>query len=225
MAGNTIFGNEISNKTGRLRRVLLAMSPLVFMTFVMNNASGDDGVFRHLPQANSSVISGEALSGVRGVVTTNSAAGTNNLQSNSGAISIGDTASVSNHIIQQSTLDKGSVPGRDNVSIEGRAFSHAKGWISTNQAAGQANVQGNAVSMALGIRGSALSESSMGQVLSDQQGLTADLVSSDSSKRKVTIDKTAFSGAAGIIQTNQSAGNGNTTSNSFSLRVGPGGGE
>jgi hypothetical protein len=35
----------------------------------------------------------------------------------------------------------------------------------------------------------------------------------------VAIDNTAFDGARGLIQVNQSAGSGNATANSFALRV------
>lgn len=171
-----------------------------------------------------SVLSGNALNNVRGIINVNMAAGDGNLQSNSGVIALGDHAAASNRIIQSANLNDGFSPDKTSVSIQGRAFHNAAGWISVNQTAGQSNVQSNTMSVVLGIGSSSLSDAGLGQVLSGKQELNGTPDSHDATQRKLEIESTAFSGARGLIQVNQSAGTGNNTHNRFSLRMAGAGG-
>ncbi|WFM72159.1 hypothetical protein [Halomonas sp. CKK8] len=173
-----------------------------------------------LTTRNNSALDSSALSRVAGISTTNLAAGEGNLQSNSGAISIGDVATTANALRQRSRIDDSLVDRQDSVSIEGRAYRHSEGWMSINQAAGLGNVQSNAFEVALGISASNLSDSSLQQVMADQQGLNGtEGDDSGKSSRRIEVDETTFEGTRGVIQVNQSAGTGNATRNSFRMNM------
>lgn len=169
---------------------------------------------------NSSVIENSALSGVKGVSTTNMAAGDGNLQSNSGVLAIGNTASSANTLMQHSRIGQGIANREEIIGIKDHAFQQSQGWLSVNQAAGQGNVQSNSFGVALGISVSSLSNTALQQVMADQQGLQGG--GDDSSKganRRIEVDKTSFEGVRGVIQVNQSAGMGNATRNSFQMNM------
>jgi hypothetical protein len=167
-----------------------------------------------------STISGNALSGVTGAVNVNIASGDHNLQSNSGAIAIGTNALAKNILVQQVKANNGPEPDQASVQIRDNALSQSTGWISVNQAAGTQNVQSNTMSVALGVRGSSLTSENLSQVLSGGSGQELDSDDSRSSRRDVEVESSAFRGTTGVVQVNQSAGKGNTTSNSFSFRMG-----
>ncbi|NAW33710.1 hypothetical protein [Halomonas alimentaria] len=168
---------------------------------------------------NSSVVEGNALSGITGVSTTNMAAGDGNLQSNSGVVVMGTTVSAANTLMQSSRIEQRIGSQDETVGIKGRAFRQSEGWLSINQAAGQGNVQSNSMGVALGISASNLSDATLQQVLADQQGLRGTDEASGSTQRRIEVDKTSFAGARGIIQVNQSAGTGNATRNSFRMNM------
>ena len=167
----------------------------------------------------SSVISGQALSGVSGVAAANQAAGNQNLQSNSGALAIGDGATINNRLVQQVRIDERLAGMEVGTAIREGAFGGASGWMSVNQAAGIGNLQSNSFGMALGSTVSGLSDDSLQQVLAPRQGLNGSSSNgSDSAIRNLEIEESTFGGARGVIQVNQSAGTGNATRNSFSYR-------
>lgn len=164
-------------------------------------------------------LNGNALSDVRGVINLNMAAGGDNLQSNSGVIALGAHTTANNSVIQSANTNDDFALGKASVSIQKRAFNNAVGWISVNQTAGQSNVQSNTMGVVLGIEDSSLSDAGLGQVLSGKQELNGNLGNHGATQRELEIDSTAFSGAHGLIQVNQSAGTGNSTHNRFSLRM------
>lgn len=168
---------------------------------------------------NSTVLSGNALSGISGVSTTNMAAGDGNLQSNSGAIAIGNGAYTANRLHQQSRIEGQLANQQATIGIHDRAFRQAEGWLSINQAAGEGNVQSNSFGVAMGIAASNLSDATLQEVQADRQRLGGTGGSSGRSSSEIQIDGMAFEGARGVIQVNQSAGTGNATSNSFSLNT------
>lgn len=168
---------------------------------------------------NGTVLSGSALSGVSGISSTNMAAGDGNVQSNSGAMAIGEVATTSNTLLQRSRVEERLSGSQDSVRIQDRAYRQAEGWMSINQAAGQGNVQSNTFGVALGISASNLSDTTLQQVLADKQGLNGTGDGSDGASQRVEIDKTTFEGARGVIQVNQSAGTGNATRNSFRMNM------
>jgi len=165
---------------------------------------------------NSTVIGGNALGNVSGVASTNMAAGSSNLQSNSGTLATGPSATSNNDLIQQARIDQGIAGMQADTVIQDRAFRQASGWMSVNQAAGLGNLQSNAFGITQGISVSDLSDTSLQQVLASRQGLNGSGGGgSDDVLRTLEIEETAFSGARGVIQVNQSAGTGNATRNSF----------
>ena len=103
----------------------------------------------------------------------------------------------------------------DQASIGGAAFAGSAGIIDVNQAAGTGNEQVNVVTIQLhGASDAALATAvTQSAPLARRDG--------SSSQATATISPSAFSGASGLAQVNQTAGNGNATVNTFSLRVGP----
>lgn len=198
----------------------LGLAPMAVAQSLMQEQEARQQIFTTTYSAASS-IGGEALRGVTGAVNINIAAGDNNVQSNSGAIAIGSHALGNNIVVQQISGDNDLEPDRTSVRIRDDALSQASGWISINQAAGSKNVQSNTMSVALGVRGSSLTSENLSQVLSGSSGPQEDSEGSRSSQRKIEVESSAFRGATGVIQVNQSAGTGNATSNSFGLRMGP----
>lgn len=168
---------------------------------------------------NSTVLGGSALSHIHGVSATNMAAGSNNLQSNSGVIALGQQASTGQLISQRVHLDNRGIKSINDVVIEDRAYRQAEGWLSINQAAGLGNVQSNTFSVALGIAASDLSDASLQQVQASNQGLSGSEESNSGSSRRVEIDASTFVDARGVIQVSQSAGTGNATRNSFRMNM------
>ena len=168
---------------------------------------------------NSSVLEGNALSGTRGVATTNLAAGDGNLQSHHGTLATGDVATATNTLIQQSHIRQRDVPRQDSITIQDHAFRQSQGWLSVNQTAGLGNVQSNTFGVALGISASHLNDTTLQQVLADRQGLSGDRDDRTGTSRRIEIDDSTFEGARGVIQVNQSAGTGNATRNSFRMSM------
>ncbi|MFB9867791.1 hypothetical protein [Vreelandella sulfidaeris] len=167
-----------------------------------------------------SLIEGHSLSHVHGAINVNMASGHGNLQSNAGVIAIGDDALATNIVVQIATLNNRLSPEQASAVIKDQALSHAVGWITVNQAAGQSNVQSNTLSVALGIRGSSLTNESLGQVLVRTQEPMIESEGTTSSRR-VEIEESAFAGSRGVIQVNQSAGVGNATGNHVGIRMTP----
>jgi len=204
-----------NTNTGALKKSVTAtVSTLLMIGCIQTAAAEDFPAIR-----NSTVLSSSALSNVSGVSTINMAAGDGNLQSNSGALAIGNVANSANELQQQSRIEKQIANRQDITSIKGHAFRQAKGWLSINQAAGQGNVQSNSFGVAMGISASNLSDTTLQGVQADRQGLTGTGERSGHSSSRVEIDKTAFDGARGVIQVNQSAGTGNATRNSFRMNM------
>ena len=100
--------------------------------------------------------------------------------------------------------------------VTGRAFAGAQGLIAVNQGSGRANLQINAVAIALGISGVALAESELSQSRSDSV-FAEDF--EPNGARVAQVSAEAFQNAAGVIQFNQVAGVANTTFNRFGLSV------
>lgn len=204
-----------SGSAGGFRKNLLITLGAVLLAGGMQAATAQD-----IPvMRNSSVLSGSALSSVNGVSTTNMAAGDGNLQSNSGTLAIGNVANTANRLQQQSRIDGQLANQQATIGIKDRAYRQAEGWLSINQAAGQGNAQSNSFGVAMGISASNLSDMTLQQVVADEQRLSGASGNSGKSSSRIEIDKTAFEGARGVIQVNQSAGTGNATRNSFRMNM------
>jgi len=164
------------------------------------------------------VLKDHAGAGATGAVGVNMAAGDNNLQANSAALAIGDRAAASTNSEQIVGPGAFTLPGRSETAIEGPVFNGATGWIGINQASGTSNAQSNSVAVAIG-DAREVSGNRLAQVVAAPRDLGPSGESGSESRRTLVIGPEAFQGAEGVIQVNQSAGNGNATSNHFGLAV------
>ncbi len=117
--------------------------------------------------------------------------------------------------------------GLANAQINTFSFSEGKQVIS-NTVATQ-SISGNfkplavstiisrAADTELGISGEFLADNALQETLSGEQPpIDGNVLRA---KRAISVDDTAFSGARGLVQLNQSAGSGNRSINNFALRV------
>ncbi|GAC1624805.1 MAG: hypothetical protein NVS4B5_16800 [Vulcanimicrobiaceae bacterium] len=102
----------------------------------------------------------------------------------------------------------------DTVTLDGAAFADTSGFIRINQTAGVGNVQSNVAIVGLGRVSDARLDTIVTQTI-DPTSKIADL----RSHGRVVVSSNALAGARGLIQINESAGNGNASSNAFSLTV------
>lgn len=167
-----------------------------------------------------SVIGGNALANVQGRAAVNIVAGDSNVQANSAALAIGlgEASAYALAMIRQSTEPhQAKAPGVAFAIIGDRAFSNAAGMISINQSSGVGNAQANAAAIGLGFEAGVVAESRLSATTSGGPSLAS---GPDSARyRGASIAESAFEGVRGLIQINQSAGSGNSTANTFALKV------
>ncbi|HET8609854.1 MAG TPA: hypothetical protein VFM11_08950 [Burkholderiales bacterium] len=168
-----------------------------------------------------SVIGPYALSGVRGRAAVNEAAGDSNAQSSAAALVVGTGLSSATVSAMQNTVGAaGNQPGAMSASIGDHAFANASGLVSINQTSGVANAQANSATLGVGSGVEIVTDSVLAATASNA-GPAGD-GTTKTSRQAVSIADTAFDGARGLVQVNQSAGSGNATANTFALRVQPG---
>jgi hypothetical protein len=167
-----------------------------------------------------SVIAGNALANAHGVTAVNVAAGDINVQANAAALALNPQGMSGAQVVilQDKTANQATGFDVATARIAEHTFANGSGLISINQASGQGNAQANGVAITLGIEGEVIAESVLAETL---PGAVPPASAGISSKgvRAVSIDDTAFEGARGIVQVNQSAGSGNTTANNFALSI------
>lgn len=170
-----------------------------------------------------SEIFGDSLSQVHGALSVNQAAGDSNAQSNSRAIAVSQEGGIAiAYTYDKQSVDMNQVTSPDVAvtRISDQAFSGAGGLISINQASGEQNMQLNAFAMAMSIT-EELSDASLAGTLTDAPvNLPVSTVPS-TTQRAAQIDSTAFGGATGIVQVNQTAGSGNIAFNRFEMSMRP----
>jgi len=200
------------------RRSLLAAT-FVALTVAVGPGEASAGEVLQVPDyMDFGLIDGQVGAGVSGAIGINMTAGHSNLQANSGAIAIGEQAMAETNTTQAIGQGISSLPGRSTAAIRGGAFRNAKGWIGINQASGVANAQSNSVAVAVGGRGELVS-SELAQVAASPPDVEADDGGGEGEPRTLVIGEEAFRKAEGVVQVNQSAGNGNATSNHVGLAV------
>ena len=169
-------------------------------------------------------IEDNALSGTRGVVTVNMAAGDLNQQANLHALAIGDVASAHAGARQSRSEDVYDTPLRASASIGGSALAGASGIASINQASGSGNAEQNAVALVQGQQSmreapdSPLSTSAFASAERQRARNPAGRTVS----RNVAVEATALRGFEGVFQLNQIAGSANETGNALTLSLPPG---
>jgi len=153
----------------------------------------------------------------QGNFSVNQAAGDLQQQANARAFATGTTATANTQIRQRqmSIID----PNMDaRASIQGDAFSRGSGALGVNQSAGASTQQANALRISISTQPQSLDDSVL---LQQNVALinSSDPTDSSPGYRQVTTGDQAFTGSRGVIQLNQSAGVGNQTANTLSVRV------
>lgn len=153
----------------------------------------------------------------QGNFSVNQAAGDGQQQANARAIATGHEAAATTQIRQrqQSIVDPNMGA---TASIQGSAFSHGSGALGVNQSAGASTQQANALRISISTQPQSIDDSVL---LQQNVALINSSDPSDTSPgyRHVTTGDQAFTGSRGVIQLNQSAGVGNQTANTLSVRV------
>jgi hypothetical protein len=168
-----------------------------------------------------SEISSQSFNNIQGVASINEAAGEGNQQVNLRALAI-NPQGVAEAQAAATQIQGGkyrSEPGKQKVVIQGNSFTSLSGIVGINQASGTANTQANAVTIAIGIGGETVADSLLAGASSNRAGLVNRSRQSQPGSRVIGVDDTAFQGARGIVQLNQTGGAGNLSSNNFALRV------
>jgi hypothetical protein len=167
--------------------------------------------------ATHSVIGPYTLSGVRGRAAVNEAAGDSNAQSSAAALvtAAGLSSATVNEV--QNTAALIDQPAVASARIGGYAFANAAGLLSINQASGVANAQANRATLGVGSGAEVVTDSVLAAATSNAG--PAGGGTTQTRRQAVSIADTAFDGARGLVQVNQSAGSGNATANTFALRV------
>lgn len=165
-----------------------------------------------------SIIDGNALSGVHGRFAVNMAAGDSNAQVNAAALALGiQGGNTTGLVATTQMMDQGQagLPSVAAAFIGSHAFAYSAGMISVNQTSGIGNSQVNEAALALGFE-EVVAESVLSSAAS---GAVPIGTGTGKGHQAVSIHDTAFDGARGLVQVNQSAGSGNSTANNFALQV------
>lgn len=169
-------------------------------------------------QGDSVLIDSEALSGSRGRIALNAAAGLNNQQANAASVAIGSHSTTFASVGQSApdtVLRSSSV---DNQAwILNGVMGAAHGLLSINQASGDQNRQSN--TMRVEIADVATSSDDVLAATVSGQPAAPRPAANPTGRREVGIAEGAFSGANGIVQINQAAGMQNVTANTVQLRA------
>ena len=178
------------------------------------------------------VIEGAAVTGAQGRIAVNQAAGTGNAQANLGALATSDggLGLVGVHAAQQPGATTPAMRERDAAArIQHGAFSGSQGVLSVNQVAGSGNAQANLFMVgqgpqgvvAAGVHGIAgIDDAALADVAGDANSTEGAVV--PSWRREAVIADDAFRGSQGVVQVNQTAGVGNSSTNAIVLQL-PGG--
>jgi hypothetical protein len=172
--------------------------------------------FAQSPVINNADIDGSGTQ-YQGNLAVNQAAGDLQQQANARAIAVGHGATATTEIRQRmrSVIDP-RIDARS--SIQGDSFSHGNGALGVNQSAGASNQQANAMRISIGTQPQSIDDS----VLRQQNValiINSDPTDSAPGYRQIATSDQAFTGSRGVIQLNQSAGVGNRTANTLSVRV------
>lgn len=153
----------------------------------------------------------------QGNFSVNQAAGDLQQQANARALATGHEAAATTQIRQRQQAVVDPNMGA-SASIQGNAFSHGSGALGVNQSAGAATQQANALRISISTQPQSIDDSVL---LQQNVALINSSDPSDTSPgyRHVTTGDQAFTGSRGVIQLNQSAGVGNQTANTLSVRV------
>jgi hypothetical protein len=162
----------------------------------------------------STLIGPSSFSGASGVRAINQAAGVGNQEANAAIIT---TIPAHLDINQYSYGILKNASNSGDATIAGNAFAGSSGITQVTQASGSGNIEANAAFIGIGFSGVAMDAVSLSQMRGG-----APLVNPGVPYYGHTsIAPTAFAGATGVVQVEQTAGNNNTAANVLSVHVGP----
>jgi len=163
-------------------------------------------------------IGDSSLIGFSGRVAINQASGVGNQEMNAAAIS-----GTANGTLAANQNLQGNFTPTDNgsASIGNLALAGASGLVQITQASGNGNIAANAAFVGVGSGSDALNPISLSQMRS---GFAPPDPNAVPYTGHTSISPTAFSGATGVVQVDQTAGDNNVGANLFSLRVNAGAG-
>lgn len=164
-----------------------------------------------------SVIDSNVLNGVSGRNAVNMASGDSNNQVNAAALAIDSNGLANANVLtrQYQNTSASTLPNLSTSDIGDNAFANSSGAISINQTSGIGNTQANGIAIGIGQQVNVMSESMLSNTTAEVGLSTSE---TDTGTRSATISDSAFSGARGLVQVNQSAGSGNSTANNFALQ-------
>ena len=169
-------------------------------------------------QGDSVLIDAEALSGSRGRIALNAAAGLNNQQANAASVAIGSHSATFTSVGQSAPDTASRSSAVDNQAwILNGVMGAAHGLLSINQASGDQNRQSNTMRVEIADM-AASSDDVLAATVSGQPGAPR-AAANPTGRREVGIAEGAFNGANGIVQINQAAGMQNVTANTVQLRA------
>jgi len=155
-----------------------------------------------------------------GVISTNAAAGTGNIQANLRAIADGASSSAAASLHQRIDATDADRQRDASAVLSGAAFATPRGIVGLNQAAGSANAQANV--LAIGTQPIAgivqqIDNLALASVHADARQV--DAPTAPTPLREARIEGGAMRAPAGILQLNQTAGVGNASANVLVLRL------
>lgn len=165
------------------------------------------------PPGDTATIANDAFQTVPGALHINQAAGNGNVQGNVTEISVGGIGPL-HRMTQQTTVSGGSA---GSANIRGFAFSNVSGLVQINQSAGSGNAQGNLAIVRISVPAQQLSDDALAGAMPVQVTSVKDPKPAAFANSAGT-DATTFRGK-GIVQLNQTAGNGNASANGFLFQV------
>ncbi len=167
-------------------------------------------------QSDTTLIGGSSFSGASGIRAINQAAGVGNQEANAAVITT-IPGHLDIHQFSYGILKNASKSG--NATIAGNAFAGSSGITQVTQASGSGNIEANAAFIGIGFSGVAMDAVTLSQMRSG-----APLVNPDGVPYygHTSIAPTAFVGATGVVQVEQTAGNNNTAANVLSVHFGAG---
>lgn len=167
-------------------------------------------------QADRSIIQAEAASHGNGRLAVNQTAGVGNAQVNLMAVAKGNVADGSTTATQLA-LNPDTARTAESV-IEAGAFKGFQGALALNQSSGANTLQANLLVIETREAVTATDDRVLAQIVPGTPP-TEGAGSAPEVSREARIDASAFRGASGVLQVNQSAGVGNAATNAVVVRL------
>jgi hypothetical protein len=154
-----------------------------------------------------------SMAGSTGRISVNQVAGVGNQQANAamvtdvpGALSVAQGAA--------GDLATNATVGR--ATVGSNAFAGATGILQLNQTTGAGNLSANAAFVGVGDKGEAVNSIALSQI---RTGVPPPAPNVPLYEGQVSLARSAFKGASGLVQVDQTAGLNNTSANTMSVHM------